>query len=140
MLNATLQETQRSVGVKFVFAEGKRKTRRAHFILEDQFRGRKARYSFRITISDSTCPSHSGEQRARERRERWRRGPPASTPPIKPLRNWMIHDYWARVLITITEQVNSSPGLRIPAADGALAPVCSLKTFPPVRLGRHDPG
>lgn len=38
----TASETQRRVGVKFVFAEGKRKTRRAHFILEDRFRGRAA--------------------------------------------------------------------------------------------------
>lgn len=56
--------------------------------------------------------------------------PPARTIPIKLLRNWMSHNYGVRVLITITEQVNSSPGLRIPAADGAPAPVGSLKTFP----------
>lgn len=43
--------------------------------------------------------------------------------PIKQLRNWTIHSSGVRVLITITEQVTSSPGLPIPAADGALAPV-----------------
>lgn len=47
----------------------------------------------------------------------------------------MIHNYGVRVLVTITEQVNSSPGLRIPAAAGALAPVRSLKAFPPLLLG-----
>lgn len=47
----------------------------------------------------------------------------------------MIHNYGVQVSITITEQVNSSPGLLIPAADGAL--VCSLKTFPPILLKRH---
>lgn len=46
--------------VKFVFALSKRKTRRARFILEDQFKGKMC-YSFCITISDFTCPSHSEE-------------------------------------------------------------------------------
>lgn len=65
MLNATLQpvKVQRNLNVKFVFAESKRKTRRANFILEDRFEGKsstKTHYSFCITISDFTCPFRGG--------------------------------------------------------------------------------
>lgn len=92
-------ETQRSVGVKFVFAEGKRKTRRAHFILEDQFRGRAAQRRVTAFASQSETFHALLIQRSRACLRRGDGGeapsarPPARTIPIKQLRNWMIHNY-----------------------------------------------
>lgn len=54
------KETKRAFVV--LFAEAKEKRRGVHFILENQFKGKsctKTSYSFCITISDFTCPSHS---------------------------------------------------------------------------------
>lgn len=89
---AARRNIQRNLDAKFVFAESKRQTRRAHLILEDGFKGKRRTKSVTafasqlVTLYALPIQRRSGRVRLAGEKEHWQAGAgysPSSTIPIK---------------------------------------------------------